>query len=265
MSGPSLAVIISTIEENLNSFITNFSFKNLKNADEVIIVIQGLKGKSVIPELSSYKVINDENYGLSSSRNIGIKNSSCDFIWFLDDDVVLIDDCIDKLKSHLEINYSFDLHTVRMQFLDGKPYKNYSNKKKLGRINSLRVSSVELVASRSFINSNHIRFNKNLGLGSKFPSTEENFFYLDIFDNGGLVTHLPEFLLKHEYIDRKAMHFKNKFILNAKGMFCRRYGGITGLLILIYYFLKCFFISRSMLLSFSLIEGYKEIKKNIET
>ena len=67
MSRPSLAVIISTIEQNLNSFITNFSFKNLKNADEVIIVIQGLKEKSVIPELSSFKVINDENYGLSSS------------------------------------------------------------------------------------------------------------------------------------------------------------------------------------------------------
>ena len=125
MSRPSLAVIISTIEENLNRFITNFSFKNLKNADEVIIVIQGLKEKSVIPELSSYKVISDENYGLSISRNIGIKNSSCDFIWFLDDDVVLIDDSIDKLKSHLEINYSFDLHTVRMKYLDGIPYKNY--------------------------------------------------------------------------------------------------------------------------------------------
>ena len=125
MSRPSLAVIISTIEENLNRFITNFSFKNLKNADEVIIVIQGLKEKSVIPELSSYKVISDENYGLSISRNIGIKNSSCDFIWFLDDDVVLIEDSIDKLKSHLEINYSFDLHTVRMKYLDGIPYKNY--------------------------------------------------------------------------------------------------------------------------------------------
>ena len=60
------------------------------------------------------------------------------------------------------------------------------------------------------------------------------------------------------------MHFKNKFILNAKGMFCRRYGGILGLLILLYYFLKCFYISRSMFLPFSLIEGYKETKKYIE-
>ena len=57
MPRPSLAVIISTIEENLDSFITHFSFKNLKNADEVIIVIQGLKEKSVIPELSSFKII----------------------------------------------------------------------------------------------------------------------------------------------------------------------------------------------------------------
>ena len=265
MSTPTLSIVISTIDKNFEKFVKNFQFGKLKNADEVIIVIQGFKEKSVIPELSSFKVINDPNYGLSSSRNIGIKNSSCDFIWFLDDDVVLIDDSIDKLKSHLEINDYFDLHTVRMQFLDGRPYKNYSNKKKLGRMDSLRVSSVELVASRSFIKNNCIRFNKNLGLGSKFPSTEENIFYLDIFDNGGVVTHLPEFLLKHEYIDRKAMHFKNKFILNAKGMFCRRYGGIEGLLILFYYFLKCFYISRSTLLPFSLIEGYKKAEKFIES
>ena len=127
MSKSSLTVIISTIEENLDRFIAHFSFKNLKNADEVIIVIQGLKEKSVIPELSSFKVINDPNYGLSSSRNIGIKNSSCDFIWFLDDDVVLIDDSIDKLKSHLEINDSFDLHTVRMQFLDQGLFQDWNN------------------------------------------------------------------------------------------------------------------------------------------
>ena len=257
MSRPSLAVIISTIEKNLNSFITNFSFKNLKNADEVIIVIQGLKEKSVIPELRSFKVIIDPNYGLSSSRNIGIKNSSCDFIWFLDDDVVLIDDSIDKLKSHLEINDSFDLHTVRMQFLDGRPYKNYSNKKKLGRIDSLRVSSVELVASRSFIKNNSIRFNKNLGLGSKFPSTEENVFYLDIFDEGGLIVHLPEFLLKHEFINRKEAHFSNIHILKAKGMFCSRYGGLLGFLIFIYYLVKCVLISKNYKLPLALFKGYK--------
>ena len=143
-------------------------------------------------------------------------------------------------------------------------WKNYSNKKKLGRINSLRVSSVELVASRSFIKKNSIRFNKNLGLGSNYPSTEENIFYLDIFDTGGLVSHYPEFLIKHEYINRKAIHFKDEFILKAKGAFCRRYGGLVGFMILGYYSLKCLFISKNLLIMLNLFFGYVNAQTIIE-
>lgn len=264
MQSPSLTIVISTIKENLDNFIQNFSFENLKNADEIIIVIQGIKEKNPHPELNSFKVINDKNYGLSRSRNIGIENANCDFIWFLDDDVVLIKNSIKKLKFFLKMNHTFDLYTIRMTFMDGLPYKNYTNKKKLGRLNSLRVSSVELIASRDFIMKNNIRFNKNLGLGSKFPSNEENIFYLDVFDKGGLVSHFPEFLLKHEYINRKNTHFKKEFILKAKGIFCHRYGGITGVLILVYYFIKCLYISKSILLPFSLFKGYTNLGKIIE-
>jgi hypothetical protein len=151
-----------------------------------------------------------------------------------------------------------------MKHLDGTPYKNYSNKKKLGRLHSLRVSSVELIASKEFIIKNNVRFNKSLGLGSKFPSTEENIFYLDIFDKGGLVSHFPEFLLKHEYIDRKATHFSNAAILKAKGMFCFRYGGFVGLLIFCYYLIKCLLVSKSLKLSLELYEGYKNSESIIK-
>ena len=99
MPSPSLTIVISTVEENLESFKRNFQFKNLNNADEVIIVIQGVKKKRIYLELSSFIVVNDKNYGLSRSRNIGIENSSSDFIWFLDDDVTLIENGIDKIKN----------------------------------------------------------------------------------------------------------------------------------------------------------------------
>ena len=256
-SSLSITVSISTIAKNLDRFCSSFSFQPLEAADEVIIIIQGMKDKTSQPKLKDYTIIYDDQLGLSRSRNIAIEKSKCDFIWFLDDDVVLNSNCIINLKKYLEFNKYVSLFTVRMSFLDDSPYKNYTNKKILGRLGSLKVSSVELVVAKEFVLKNNIRFNEGLGLGSKFPSTEENVFYLDIFDKDGLIIHFPEFLLKHEFINRKEAHFSNISILKAKGMFCFRYGGILGFLIFIYYLVKCILISKSYKLSLALYKGYK--------
>ena len=261
---PSITVAISTIAVNVDRFISSFFFLPLIDADEVIIVIQGMKDKVSQPKLKDYTIIYDDQYGLSRSRNIAIENSECDFIWFLDDDVLLMTDCVKKIKKNLALNNNPALQTVRMKYLDGKPYKNYTKKKILGRIGSLRVSSVELVVSKNFLLKNHIRFNENLGLGSRFPSVEENIFFLDVFDKGGLVLHFPEFLLKHEFIDRKAMHFSNSAILKAKGMFCSRYGGFIGFLIFTYYLIKCMIVSGRLKLMLSLYQGYKNTEGIVE-
>ena len=256
MSTPTLSIVISTIDKNFERFVKNFQFGKLKNADEVIIIVQGAEKKIHHAALVSFNVIVDKGYGLSLSRNIGIENSNSDFIWFLDDDVYLFNYSIDKIKDHLRKNPSFDLHTIRMECHDNTPYKKYSNKTILGRFDSLKISSVELIVSKKFVIKNNVRFNKKLGLGSKFPSTEENNFYLDIYDKGGLASHYPEFLIKHEYINRKAIHFKDEFILRAKGAFCRKYGGLTGFLILGYYSLKCLFVSGNFLIMLNLFFGY---------
>ena len=256
-SNPSITVSISTVAKNLDHFCSSFSFQPLEDADEVIIIVQGMKDKSSQPILKDYTIIYDDQLGLSRSRNIAIEKSKCDFIWFLDDDVVLNSNCIQKLKKSININKYASLLTVRMSYLDDTPYKNYTNKKILGRLGSLKVSSVELVVAKEFVLKNNIRFNEGLGLGSKFPSTEENVFYLDIFDEGGLIIHLPEFFLKHEFINRKKAHFSNSSILKAKGMFCYRYGGLMGFLIFIYFLVKCILISKSYKHSLALFKGYK--------
>ena len=256
MSTPTLSIVVSTIDKNFEKFVKNFQFGKLKNADEVIIIVQGA-GKLVHhSELASFNVIVEKRYGLSLSRNIGIENSSSDFIWFLDDDVYLFDYSIDKIKDHLNRNPSIDLHTIRLECFDNKPYKKYPDKHSLNRFNALGISSVELIVSKEFVIKNNVRFNKNLGLGSKFPSIEENIFFLDLFDKGGVVSHYPEFLIKHEYINRKTIHFKDEFILKAKGAFCRRYGGLVGFMILGYYSLKCLFISKNFLIMLNLFFGY---------
>ena len=72
MSTPTLSIVISTIDKNFENFVKNFQFGKLKNADEVIVIVQGA-GKLVHhSELASFNVIVEKRYGLSLSRNIGI-------------------------------------------------------------------------------------------------------------------------------------------------------------------------------------------------
>ena len=151
MSTPTLSIVVSTIDKNFEKFVKNFQFGKLKNADEVIIIVQGAEKLVHHSILASFNVIFEKGYGLSLSRNIGIENSSSDFIWFLDDDVYLFDYSIDKIKDHLSKNVSIDLHTIRLECLDKKPYKKYPNKQSLSRINALRISSVELIVSKKFV------------------------------------------------------------------------------------------------------------------
>ena len=121
MSTPTLSIVVSTIDKNFEKFVKNFQFGKLKNADEVIIIVQGAEKLVHHSELASFNVIVEKRYGLSLSRNIGIENSSSDFIWFLDDDVYLFDYSIDKIKDHLNRNPSFDLHTIRICLLYTSP------------------------------------------------------------------------------------------------------------------------------------------------
>ena len=205
-------------------------------------------------ELASFNVIVEKRYGLSLSRNIGIENSSSDFIWFLDDDVYLFDYSIDKIKDHLK-----EIHHLTYILLEWNAMIIHHIKNIQIRLDLVDLILLKFLRRidcfKKFIKEHNVRFNENLGLGSNYPQLKRIFFSR-CFDKGGLVSHYPEFLIKHEYINRKAIHFKDEFILKAKGAFCRRYGGLVGFMILGYYSLKCLFISKNFLIMLNLFFGY---------
>lgn len=112
------------INRSLNSVL------NLDNVGEIIIVDDGSNDnsldicKSYEKKYSKVKVLthfNNENKGVSASRNLGIKNSRFDYISFLDCDDIFLpnrferaeelfskDKSIDGIYEAIEINYSFD-------------------------------------------------------------------------------------------------------------------------------------------------------------
>ena len=259
-----LTIIISTISENLNIFAERFNFVPLNDADEVIIVIQGKSDNEIINFLETkYVVIKEENNGLSSSRNIGISHETSDYIWFMDDDVLLYNDAIITVKNNIS-KYKAEIFTVRMENIkqDG-PYKSYPTKLRLSRRNIINISSVEIIVSRKFIAQSKVTFNESLGLGTKYPSCEENIFLLDLFDLGAEMIHIPIYVQKHPKIDRTKL-FTNPNILFAKGVFCKRYNGFMGIILMFLWICKSLICGANFKDSFNLVYGYKSADNILE-
>ena len=253
---PTITIAISTIAKNLDNFIKYFSFISLREADQVIIIIQGDIQDDLVNKLDeSYLVINDNGSGISRSRNIGISNANCDYIWFLDDDILLDNDAVVKVKDYIS-KYHSDILTVRMAYIEnGRPYKSYPNKLILDRLNILNISSVEAIVSKKVLTQSKVRFNESLGLGTKYPSCEENIFLLDLFDFGAEIIHIPEYVQKHPLVNRR-IYFKNPKILFAKGVFCKRYNGFMGIVIMFFWFFKSLICGSKFKDCYNLIYGY---------
>lgn len=76
--------------------------------DEVILINDGSVDDSLaiceryVRKYSNFKLINQENRGLSAARNIGIKYATSQYIMFLDSDDYLRADTVEILKSKLQ-------------------------------------------------------------------------------------------------------------------------------------------------------------------
>ena len=66
----------------------------------------------------------------------------------------------------------------------GVSFKNYNFHRFTSHLRSLKISSIEIMVKPSFVRANDIHFDENLGLGSKFPSCEENLFVYQALKTG---------------------------------------------------------------------------------
>lgn len=201
MLKPHLCVAISTVKKNLDNALEITKDLDSMNI-ETVIVVQGFakESQSILNDGYCNKtlVIYSPTVGLSISRNIALENCSSDYIWFLDDDVIINQK---RLRSLIKMDLTtYDVYIAKIFCSDDNaPYKNYdtSKNKKISRLDLLRCSSIEIIANVNFIKKNHIKFNTQYGLGAKYPTSEENLFLLDIFDSRGRFNKLDVFLVYH--------------------------------------------------------------------
>jgi glycosyltransferase involved in cell wall biosynthesis len=255
-----LTVAISTIANNFNKFINEFNFIHLIEADEILVIVQGGSSISLPEDFDDrYKIIQDKFYGISRSRNCAINHSTSDYIWFLDDDITLNEKSISIIKDflHGKSHEAFSLRMYSGPNLD--PYKKYPKEGIVSKIKLISISSVEIIVSRKFVLNYNIFFNINLGLGTDYPSCEENVFLLDLYNYGGSLYHFPIFTHSHPKIER-AIDFTKPGVLFAKGVFCSKFGGFLGFVLLLFWFIKSFYYSKDIKVSRYLIDGYRKSK-----
>ncbi|ROO66102.1 glycosyltransferase involved in cell wall biosynthesis [Vibrio crassostreae] len=178
-----------TITQTIQSLLAN-----KLDTCELVFVNDGSEDKTVdiiVSKLSEsgvkYKIIHQNNSGVSVARNNGVINSNGDFILFLDSDDVLLRGAIESIENLIRQNYRdvslFEYFKFsKIEYLNNIDSRNFlkelSEKKKFikdylyGNLIK-KISVCSCVYSREFLIENKIEFN------SKYAFAEDQLFLID--------------------------------------------------------------------------------------
>lgn len=206
----------------------------LKSRDEYFVRAESL--------FDNYELAFITPMGLSKNRNNAIElalksNDYCDYFYIADDDILLSTEGLLELYRAATLDSSA-LASGMVKTNEGL-YKNYfSREKVLNRFNCSKLSSVELLISRDFIDYQHVRFDERFGLGANYPSGEEYIFANDIIKNRGAVKFYPRIICEHPPESSGADFFTEPSKIKAKGAMLYRALGSISLVIMILFSIK---------------------------
>ncbi|WP_072091822.1 glycosyltransferase family 2 protein [Trabulsiella odontotermitis] len=138
--------------------------------------------------------IKSDTRGVTKSRNILIKNSSADIIYFCDDDVTL-SDSFDKILRAAHSEYSDDaiLFNIRDEF--GEYRKDYPREVlNKTRFNIMSVGTIEIS-----IKGNHdpIFFPEDIGAGTELPIGDEAIYLSQFLNKKRTIRYVPHTIAIH--------------------------------------------------------------------
>ena len=102
----SIIVPVYNVEEYLNECLDSIKRQTYKNIEVILVNDGSTDGSKEICERyckndSRFKLINQENQGLSETRNVGVRASIGEYIFFVDSDDVVKVDILEILLSFM--------------------------------------------------------------------------------------------------------------------------------------------------------------------
>lgn len=217
-----------------------YSLQSLLKIDvEIILIDDGSEDDSLvickkIEKYSPYiKVLHQENSGVSSARNLGIRVATGEYITFLDADDWLNSEILEMYIKHIRTTGKYDLYIYGYNIVKDNIVTSISMPKSneindyneaigllLGtsRLNPCwaKLYSIEIIRRYQLF------FNENLQYGEDFE------FVINYIEKVKTVKFLPEFLINYQQIPTSAMHtfkfqkrlsdFKHLYILRTTAL-----------------------------------------------
>lgn len=182
--------LISTMNRNDFSFLESLCLKT-----DALVVNQNCpenKMEIVLSNNINVRVISTPEKGLSRSRNMLINNSQGDILVIGDDDVEYLDGYYEAIENAYKKYADADIIVFRFTNEKGKETRaRFSQDVKVTMQNVSKFASVEITFKRESVMKAGLAFNNNIGLGTAFPSGEENAFLADALRAGLKVYHVP--------------------------------------------------------------------------
>lgn len=226
------------IERTLTSII-NQTFKCF----ELIIVNDGSTDRTLkiiedtlVNSSINYSIINQPNGGVSNARNKGIKSARGDYIFFLDGDDFIREDCIEKLYTTLTVNGCDAAYTNYIKITpDGEETHNppinlphTSSPEYLMKLEAtmtITFSFCQLMYKRSILIENNLLFNPQMKYG------EDTEFALMFLAHTNKIAYAPENLIFYVQRDdsatSNALFNRYDFITALKGV--KEYYGVHNI------------------------------------
>jgi glycosyltransferase involved in cell wall biosynthesis len=205
-----ISFIIASVDrdEQLQCCITSIEKAHQYAPDiliEILVVIQNKQKKNLkvsYPHITSLYYIDQR--GLSVARNFAIKNSTGDYLVFLDDDAAVSENFIEVLSAKVLLYKNVNAFCGRL--IDSKqdiPFSTlfYSEElKKLGWVDYQYFMGSAHVLSASILK--HIGcYDERFGVGARYYGSEESDIFFRLKAAGEQVFYLPELVFFHPIPD----------------------------------------------------------------
>lgn len=174
MAKPLLSIIVPiyNVEKYISTCLESILCQIKDNRTvEVILINDGTKDRSaliafdLIKDSSNAWLYNQENQGLSMARNNGLKYASGEYVWFVDSDDSIADNCLTDIME--DLSDEPDMLQLNYQFT----YEDGTAPKPVARYNSEIISGKDAIIQgvistpaqftvfrRQFLENNNLRF-----------------------------------------------------------------------------------------------------------
>ncbi|WP_051827321.1 glycosyltransferase family 2 protein [Metabacillus indicus] len=238
-----ISVIVPTLgnrEAELKRLFKSFQEQTNKNFEVILVTQENHDCIDYLktPELDLHHIKLNKK-GLSYARNRALEQIKGSIVTFSDDDCWYPPDSMERVENAFTATCN---DIIVFQIYDPiskkyyKEYKDSSNKKVFTR-DIFRISSIEFFLKAESLKKAGVFFDEDFGLGTNYPSGEENVFIYDLFKSGLKIQYFPEVIVYHKKPETNSRLTEPQ--LKSKGpLFKRLFSTPIALILLFLFFLK---------------------------